>query len=99
MRSVNSRRHDQDESAHLAAVKRCACVLCDAPPPSEAHHMDQGNHYTTIALCKPCHTGPRGIHGDQTMLRLRFRIAGREGECKALNETLRRVAVLRKEAA
>jgi hypothetical protein len=98
MRSVNSRAHDRDESAHLAAVKSCACVTCDAPAPSEAHHVVQGDHYTTVALCQPCHRGPRGIHGDQTMLRLRFRSAGTHGELRAINETMRRVARLRRDA-
>jgi hypothetical protein len=67
-------------------------VTCDEPAPSEAHHVVQGDHYTTVALCQPCHRGPRGIHGDQTMLRLRFRIAGTHGELRAINETLARIA-------
>lgn len=99
MRSKNSRAHDRDESAHIAAVKACACVTCDAGPPSIAHHVNQGDHFTTIALCEPCHVGPHGIHGDQTMLRLRFRIAGTQGELRAINETLRRVAQLQRCAA
>jgi hypothetical protein len=94
VRTKNSRRHDTDESSHLAKVKSCACVLCDAGPPSIAHHVIQGDHFTTISLCGPCHVGPGGVHGDQTMLRLRYRIGGTAGELRAINETLRRVAAL-----
>lgn len=78
----------------MAKVKSCACVLCDRPAPSEAHHIRQGEHYTTVALCLDCHRMPEGVHGDQSMLRLRFRVGGKDGELAALNETLRRVAAL-----
>lgn len=91
MRTKNARAIDRTESAHLARVKAAACVLCDAPPPSLAHHVVQGDHFTTVAVCEPCHVGRRGIHGDQSMLRLRFRIGGTAGELLAINETLRRV--------
>lgn len=92
MRSPNSAAIRPAEAEHMAAVKSCACVTCDAPAPSEAHHVVQGDHYTTVALCQPCHRGPRGIHGDQTMLRLRYRIAGTQGELRAINDTLARIA-------
>ncbi|WP_460821516.1 hypothetical protein [Lysobacter olei] len=91
MRTKNSKAHTKAEAAHLAAVKSVACVTCDAPAPSEAHHVVQGDHWTCIALCQPCHTGKGGIHGDQTMLRLRYRIGGTAGELAAINETLGRV--------
>ncbi len=91
MRSKNSKPHTAAESAHMAAVKSVACVTCDEPPPSIAHHVVQGDHFTTCALCEPCHVGKHGIHGDQSMLRLRFRIGGTAGELRAINETLRRV--------
>lgn len=92
MRTKNARAIDKTEAAHLAAVKACACVLCDAPPPVEAHHVIQGDHYTAISVCPECHSGKRGIHGDQTMLRLRYRIAGTQGELRAINDTLARIA-------
>lgn len=92
MRTKNAARITAAESAHLAAAKSVACVLCDAPPPVEAHHVVQGDHYTVIAACPDCHRGPRGIHGDQTMLRLRYRIAGTQGELRAINDTLARIA-------
>ena len=92
MRSKNSTPLTHAERAHLERVKSAACVLCDAPPPVEAHHVVQGDHFTACALCQTCHRGPSGVHGDQTMLRLRFKLAGVWGELAAVNETLRRVA-------
>lgn len=70
----------------MAKVKRIACVLCDAPAPSAAHHIEQGQHYTTTSLCWPCHQGPQGWHGDKTLWRI-YKMT----EIKALNETLRRI--------
>jgi hypothetical protein len=94
MRTKNAARITPAESAHLRRVKESGCVLCDAGPYVEAHHIEQGDHFTAIGVCTACHRGPQGIHGDQTMLRLRFKAAGLRGEMLALNETLRRVAAL-----
>jgi hypothetical protein len=91
MRTKNAARITPAESEHLARVKSTPCVLCDAPPPSIAHHIHQGDHMTTLALCTECHVGKQGVHGDQTMLRLRYRSGGERGELLALNETLRRI--------
>lgn len=88
MRSKNSRAFTQAESAHIEAVKGLACVLCDHPAPSEAHHIEQGQHFTTVALCDDCHRGSEnGWHGRKTMWRIR-----KWSELDALNETLRRLA-------
>jgi hypothetical protein len=87
MRTKNARRIDATEADHLAAVKSVACVICDAPPPSEAHHVVQGDHFTTVALCVDCHRGSEnGIHGRKTMWRIR-----KMDEWAAVNETIRRV--------
>lgn len=94
MRTKNAPRITPAEAAHLAKVKRIDCCLCDAPGPGEAHHVEQGDHFTALGVCPLCHRGPNGIHGDQTMLRLRFKAVGLRGEFLALNETLARVAAL-----
>ncbi len=86
MRSKNSKSFTAGERAHIEAVKSVACSVCDAPPPSSAHHINQGDHYTTIALCWECHQGKQGWHGDKTLWRIR-----KMDELDALNETLRRV--------
>jgi hypothetical protein len=86
VRSKNSKPFTKAEAAHLDAVKSVACVICDHPPPSEAHHIVQGDHFTTVALCTECHTGRGGWHREKTMWRIR-----KWQEIDALNETLRRV--------
>jgi hypothetical protein len=87
MRSKNSKAFTLSESSHLEAVKSVSCVVCDAPPPSEAHHIRQGDHFTTVALCQECHTGKNGWHRDKALWRIR-----KWDELDALNETLRRLA-------
>ena len=86
MRSKNSKAFTKAEASHLEAVKSVACVICDHPPPSEAHHIVQGDHFTVVALCTECHTGVGGWHRNKTMWRIR-----KWTEIDALNETLRRV--------
>jgi hypothetical protein len=94
MRTKNAAPITPAEAEHMANVKRCSCVLCDAPPPSAAHHPIQGLHLVTAAVCDFCHQGPMGIHGDGTMLRLRYGTNDLRAELRAVNETLRRVAAL-----
>jgi hypothetical protein len=56
------------ERRHLARVKELSCSVCDAPGPSEAHHIKQGRQYTCIALCPDCHRGAaNGWHGQKRM--------------------------------
>lgn len=87
MRSKNSKAFTQSEAAHLAAVKELPCSLCDSPGPSDAHHINQGQHFTTVALCKDCHIGSEnGWHGRKTMWRIR-----KWDELDALNVTLARL--------
>lgn len=95
MRSKNSAALTADESAHLAKVKLCACVLCDQPGPSEAHHPIQGLHMVTVALCQPCHRGPMGVHGDGTMMRIRYGTNDHRAVLRAVHDTLALVARLR----
>lgn len=71
----------------MAAVKALPCSVCDAPGPSEAHHIEQGQHWTVVALCGFCHRGTNGWHGDKTMFRIR-----KWNELDALNVTLQRLA-------
>lgn len=77
----------QAERRHLAAVKSLPCSLCDAPGPSDAHHVRQHRQYTCVALCKECHQGSMmGWHGEKTMWRIK-----KMDELDALNVTLRRL--------
>lgn len=75
---------------HLARVHDLPCCLCGAVG-VEAHHITEGKtfgkrdklHFCTIPLCRSCHQGPQGIHGDKTMLRL-----SKKSELELLAETL-----------
>ena len=54
----------QDEKRHLQKIKEMPCGVCNAPGPSDAHHIKQGLQYLCIPLCKDCHQGSfNGIHG------------------------------------
>lgn len=46
------------ERRHLARVKDLPCSVCDAPGPSEAHHIKQGSQFICVALCPDCHRAP-----------------------------------------
>ncbi|RRD43529.1 hypothetical protein EII18_03005 [Comamonadaceae bacterium OH3737_COT-264] len=80
-------RLTQKERAHLARVKALPCSVCDAPGPSEAHHIKQGQQYTCVALCHSCHRGSfNGWHGQRAMWRIK-----KMDELGALNVTVRRL--------
>lgn len=94
MRSKNSKSMTAAERLHVEAVKSCACSVCDAPPPSAAHHIKQGAHYTTVALCAECHQGSiMGWHGQRRSWSIR-----KMDELDALNVTIRRVGEQRRSA-
>lgn len=87
MRSKNSKALTRGESEHVGKVKSVGCVVCDAGGATDAHHIRQGLHFTTVSLCRDCHQGSEnGWHGRKTMWRIR-----KWDELDALNETLRRV--------
>lgn len=75
------------ERRHVGRVKELACSVCDAPGPSEAHHLKQGEQYLCIALCPECHRGPvMGLHGQKRAWAIR-----KMDELDALAVTLRRM--------
>lgn len=87
MRSKNARAISRTESEHMARVKSLPCSVCDEPPPSAAHHVKQGNHFTTVALCQDCHQGSHnGIHGQRRMWLIKHM-----DEDDALNITIMRL--------
>lgn len=67
---------------HMSRVRGLPCVLCAAlgmPQASHttAHHIREGqgmaqraHDMLTVALCRECHQGPQGVHGDRTLLRI-----------------------------
>jgi hypothetical protein len=83
---VNS-NPDKYEKAHMARVKSLPCSVCGSPPPSQAHHADQSDAFTTIALCYDCHQDPKlGWHGEKAMWKI-YKLT----ELKALGITVRRL--------
>lgn len=84
---MNSKNLTAADRAHIGNVKALPCSVCDAAGPSDAHHINQGQHFTVVALCKDCHQGKRmGWHGE----RFAWKIAKMD-ELDALNVTLRRL--------
>ncbi len=79
------------ERRHLALVKSLPCSVCDAPGPSDAHHIKQGRQYTCVALCKSCHQGSlMGWHGQR-----RAWAIAKMDELDALNVTIQRLIAQR----
>ena len=59
------------EREHLARVKSLPCSVCNAPPPSSAHHIKQDQPYLCVALCHSCHQdGHNGWHGQRAIWRV-----------------------------
>jgi len=85
MQSKN-KRTTQAERDHLARVKELPCSVCDAPPPSDAHHIKQSSAYTCVALCKSCHQGYNGWHGTKALWRIK-----KMDELDALSITIERL--------
>ena len=63
------------EKRYLDRVAQLDCVVCGAHG-VHVHHLREGqgmaqraSNFLTAPLCPPCHTGPRGIHGDRSVLR------------------------------
>lgn len=70
-----------DAVAFHQVVAHMPCVLCarlhfDQTSPTTVHHMSEGagmaqraGHFMVAALCRECHQGKHGIHGDKARLR------------------------------
>lgn len=87
MRSKNKPAMTVLERAWVALVKALMCSVCDAPGPSDAHEIVQGQWFTSIALCKDCHQGSHnGLHGERAMWKVM-----KLDELGALNITIRRI--------
>lgn len=85
MQSRNKPAPTAAERAHIERVKSLPCVVCWAPPPSECHEIEQGQWFTSVALCADCHRGSHnGIHGQRRIWNV-----NRMTELVALNATVR----------
>ena len=84
MRSKNHKALTTAERDHLERVKEMHCGLCQHEPPSSAHHIRQGDHWTVIPLCWHCHQGRDGWHGTKALWRVR-----KADELSVLSSTVR----------
>jgi len=76
--------YNKNERKWVGLVKEQPCSVCGEAGPSDAHHIEQGLHYTCVALCKSCHQGSlMGWHGQKRA----WAIAKME-EIDALNVTI-----------
>lgn len=92
MQSKNKPAMTAAERRHVEIVKSMPCAVCDAPGPSEAHEIEQGQWFTAIPLCPDCHRGPvNGWHGQRAIWKVK-----KLDELKVLNQT---IAVLMRKAA
>lgn len=62
---------------HMGRVAELSCGLCGAHG-VEVHHIREGqgasqraDDFLTVPLCPSCHRGPKGIHGDRSMLKVK----------------------------
>jgi hypothetical protein len=65
------------EKRHMGNVAGLDCACCGNYG-VQVHHIREGqggaeraSHYLTIPLCPDCHTGPNGVHGEKTYMRIR----------------------------
>lgn len=85
MQSKNKPAPTAAEREHIERVKSLPCVVCWAPPPSECHEIEQGQWFTSVALCSDCHRGSHnGIHGRRAIWNV-----NKQTELTALNATIR----------
>lgn len=87
MQSKNKPQQTKAEREHVREVKLLPCSVCDAGGPSDAHHINQGQHFTVVALCKSCHQGSlMGWHGQKRAWAIK-----KMDELDALAVTIRRL--------
>jgi hypothetical protein len=87
MQSKNKPSMTKAEREHVGRIKEMPCGVCDAPGPSEAHELKQGQWFTSIPLCADCHRGSfNGIHGQARIWSVK-----KLDEQEVLNETIRQL--------
>lgn len=82
----------KSEKAYMDKVAQLPCATCGAKPVA-VHHIREGqggsqraSNFLTVPLCPDCHTGPLGVHGDKTMMRIQ-----KKTELDLLAETIGKV--------
>lgn len=61
---------------HMGKVASLPCACCGAYG-VHVHHIREGqgmsqraSNFLTVPLCPDCHTGPNGIHGNKSLMRV-----------------------------
>ena len=87
MQSKNKKPPTKAEREHIECVKLLPCSVCGIYPPSEAHEINQGQWFTSVALCHECHRDPiMGWHGQRRAWAIR-----KIDMLDALNVTIKRL--------
>lgn len=80
------------EKAYMDRVAKLPCAICGAYG-VQLHHAREGQglsqraeNWLVIPLCEACHTGPRGIHGDRSMWKIK-----KWDEMDALADTIKSI--------
>lgn len=69
------------EQRYHDRVAKLPCILCtllgQGHSQASLHHIREGqgmsqraSHWLVVPLCRDCHQGPNGIHGDKALLRI-----------------------------
>lgn len=63
------------DKRHMGRVAELPCACCGVHG-VQVHHIREGqgmaqraSNWLTVPLCPECHTGPRGVHGDRSIMR------------------------------
>jgi hypothetical protein len=86
MQSKNKKAPTAAEKRHIVRIKEMPCIICEAPPPSDCHEIKQGQWFTSLPLCRSCHTGQNGWHGTKALWKIR-----KMDELDALNLTIQKI--------
>lgn len=85
MQSKAKKNITKPERAHIERIKGMDCGVCEAPAPSDAHEIGQGQWFTAIPLCRDCHMGSHnGIHGQKRIWNVL-----KKTELSVLNDTVK----------
>lgn len=64
------------ERNHMDRVAQLPCACCGAYG-VQVHHLREGqgmsqraSNWLTVPLCPDCHTGPNGLHGNKSLMRI-----------------------------
>ena len=83
MQGKNKKTMTAAERVHVGQVKKLDCVICGEPGPVDAHEPEQGMWWLSVGLCRACHTGSQGWHGNRDRWKNH-----KMTELKAINKTL-----------